>query len=106
MQGMHRDVHCGQCCLQQLVFTVPREYIAYVEVLAWCLAHCTFHMGVNKCLMQTSAFCKLCGVMQFDNAWNGNWLSFCAGRETVNAMVADANKGTLLIHNGDISYAQ
>ena len=44
--------------------------------------------------------------MQFDNSWNGNWLSFCAGRETANAMIADANKGNLLIHNGDLSYAQ
>ena len=44
--------------------------------------------------------------VQFDNAWNGNWLSFCAAREVVNAMLADANKGTLLVHNGDISYAQ
>lgn len=44
--------------------------------------------------------------MQFDNAWEGNWLSFCAGREVVNAMIADANKGTMLVHNGDISYAQ
>jgi len=48
-----------------------------------------------------SVFC-----MQFDNAWEGNWLSFCAAREVANAMIADPNKGTLLVHNGDISYAQ
>lgn len=45
-------------------------------------------------------------MLQFDNAWEGNWLSFCAGREVANAMIADANKGTMLVHNGDISYAQ
>lgn len=44
--------------------------------------------------------------VEFDNAWEGNWLSFCAAREVANAMIADPNKGTLLVHNGDISYAQ
>ncbi|KAL3138574.1 hypothetical protein ABBQ32_006345 [Trebouxia sp. C0010 RCD-2024] len=42
----------------------------------------------------------------FHNAWEGNWLSFCAAREVTNAMIADAQKGTMLVHNGDISYAQ
>ena len=49
---------------------------------------------------------KQCVCVQFDNAWEGNWLSFCAAREVANAMIADPNKGTLLVHNGDISYAQ
>ena len=60
---------------------------------------------------QLHCVCKVPGpkalyALQFDNAWNGAWLSFCAAREVADAMIADANKGTMLVFNGDISYAQ
>ena len=40
---------------------------------------------------------------QFNNILNGNWLSFCAGRNTINAMEADDFPATLFIHNGALS---
>jgi hypothetical protein len=43
---------------------------------------------------------------QFNNILNGNWLSFCAGKMVVKAMLADSFPASLLIHNGDLSYAQ
>ncbi len=67
----------------------------------WTLLH--FALADMQCCVWTSS--NVCCV-QFDNAWEGNWLSFCAAREVANAMIADPNKGTLLVHNGDISYAQ
>jgi len=67
----------------------------------WTLLH--FALADMQCCVWTAS--NVCCV-QFDNAWEGNWLSFCAAREVANAMIADPNKGTLLVHNGDISYAQ
>lgn len=38
--------------------------------------------------------------MQFKNILNGNWLSFCAGRMTAEAMIKDTFPAQLLVHNG------
>lgn len=43
---------------------------------------------------------------QFNNAYNGNWLSFCAGRQVANAIINDQTNKSLFLLNGDISYAQ
>ena len=39
--------------------------------------------------------------VQFSNILNGNWLSFCAARQVVNAMIADPFDANLLVHNGE-----
>ena len=38
--------------------------------------------------------------LQFNNILSGNWLSFCAGRNTIDAMEADDFPATMFIHNG------
>jgi hypothetical protein len=39
--------------------------------------------------------------LQFNNILNGNWLSFCAAKMVVNAMIADSFPASMLIHNGE-----
>ena len=86
--------HSMLCHVRSLVF-----HMLYVVI------HATASGSLSGLIINGVAADKFCSV-QFDNAWNGNWLSFCAAREVANAMIADPNKGTLLVHNGDISYAQ
>lgn len=88
------------------ITTTPPGTLAALKV-AVSVYHCCTKCPALPC--PTWLHCLLtlllCAV-QFHNAWEGNWLSFCAAREVTNAMIADAQKGTMLVHNGDISYAQ
>ena len=89
--------------LRHLAFSA---FCCYVVPICSCVLRpcCTSQLLVHSAVFVLHN--KVCFCVQFDNAWEGNWLSFCAAREVANAMIADPNKGTLLVHNGDISYAQ
>ena len=94
------------CCVIQHHFML---FVYNFQSLVFHMLYVVIHAAASGSLSDLTingvTADKSCSV-QFDNAWNGNWLSFCAAREVANAMIADPNKGTLLVHNGDISYAQ
>ena len=76
----------GRTILQHLHLRLqPRSLYCRWPRVSWCEMLTSDHKDV---------------WLQFNNILSGNWLSFCAGRNTIDAMDADDFPASLFIHNG------
>lgn len=55
---------------------------------------------------QCKAEGRECCVMQVQNAVHMGWVDYCAALYTARRMQDDISGRTLIIHNGDVSYAE